>query len=768
MSLLRKILCAVFISFICSIASAETFVIKSIRVNGLQRISVGTVLSYLAEISVKEGERIDTSETPDIIRALYKTNFFSEVSLTRSNDDLIISVVERSVIGSLNITGNSKITKKQLIEALKTVGIFEGQALDPAVLNAIQHAITHEYYNKGLYSVKVNIDIQSEKRNRSAVAIKIHEGPTAKIKSIKIVGNKVFKEKTLLKEFSLATTKLWSFITDSDKYSQEKMYADLEKLRSYYMDRGYLHVKIDTPPKVSITPDRKSIYIVISLTEGEVYKLGGFELGGDLLGKRTEVLKLVQLKPGSIFSRKDVIDAQSAIKLFLGDYGYGMADIRDESTVDEKNNSVRIKFIVIPGHRVYVRNINFSGNHKTNDEVLRREMRLQEGSLFSLSKINESSRRLANLGYLQDVDHEVIPVADSNNQVDLLYKAKETSAIGLQLQGGYSDREGWLYGTSISDQNVFGTGKTTFLGFDNSKATQYYKVGYYDPYFTINKIGLSLGGHIRKTNPNKISGELSSYTNSIYAGEAFFDVPLSDDSQYGFGLGIEHIAINRTSRNPHPKAEDFLNANGTSFNQFKLMGSWSYSYFDRAPFPTKGFGHSIGVEVYGPLNRNSLEFYTAEYKAALYVPLFTGFIFSANADFGYGDGFGKTKDLLFLKNFMAGGIGSVRGFESNTLSNDEGKYKNQVIGGNILTLASASIIIPNPFQDILRPRVFIDVGNVYDNYFKFGDLRSSYGIQLEWRTPLSPAPLVFSVARPLRKKSWDDRSLFQFSIGGSI
>lgn len=768
MSLLKKILGAVLIaSFcVCTIANAETFVIKNIRVNGLQRINYATVLSYLAEISVKEGERIDTADTSDIIRALYKTNFFSEVTLNRNNDDLIINVVERSVIGSLSITGNSKLTKKQLTEALKHVGISEGQALDLMVLNAIKHAIVQEYYNKGLYSVKVNINIKPEARNRSAVSIKIHEGPTAKIKSIRIVGNKAFKEKTLLGEFSLTTTKLWSFLTDSDKYSQEKLYADLEKLRSYYMDRGYVHIKIDTP-KVSITPNRKGIYIVINITEGDIYRLGGFELGGDLLGKRAEILKLTKLKTGSVFSRKEIMDAQSAIKLFLGDYGYGLADIQDESYIKEENHRVYIKFIVVPGHRVYVKSINFSGNHKTNDEVLRREMRLQEGSLFSLSKINESSRRLANLGYLQDIEHEVIQVPDSNNQIDLLYKVKETSAIGFQLQGGYSDREGFLYGASISDQNLFGTGKTAYIGFDNTKVTQYYHVGYYDPYFTINKVGLSLGAHMRKTNPNKISGELSSYRYSTYGIDAHFDVPLSDYSKYGFGLGVEHITVHRATIGFNQKIENFLNAHGTVFNQAKLTADWGYTNFDRFPFPTQGFGHSIGAELYGPLNSHSLEYYTTEYKANLYCPLFKDFIFNANLDLGYGYGYGKTKTLFFLKNFYAGGIGSVRGFEADTIVNDEAE-RNAVIGGNILTLASASIIIPNPIQNMVRPRVFVDIGGVYDNYFKFSDLRSSYGIQIEWRTPISPMPLIFSFARPLHKKPWDNTTLFNFSIGGSI
>lgn len=766
MLLLRKMLWVLALISICSGANAEMFVVKNIHVNGLQRISLGTVLSNLHDI-VKKGDKIDTSETSNIIHALYETKFFSDVAVKRNNDDLIINVVERSVIGSMNISGNSKITKKHLIDALKNVGVAEGQPLDPAVLYAIKRAIINEYYNLGLYDSKVSIDVKPEVRNRSAVTIKIHEGPTAKIKSIKIVGNKAFKEKTILKEFSLSTTKLWSFFTHSDQYSQEKLDADLEKLRSYYMDRGYLHIKVDGT-KVTITPDKKGIYIVISITEGSVYRLSGIDVDGDLIGKRSEILKLVTLKPGKIFSRKEIHEVQNKIQLFLGDRGYGMAEVGfAEPDFDEINKRVRIKFIVKPGHLVYIRHVDFTGNHKTNDDVLRREMRFQEGSLFSLSKINDSGRRLANLGYLQDIDHKISKVPDSNNQVDVVYEVKETSAITANIQGGYSDRDGFIYGAGLSDTNFLGAGKTASISFNNTKATQSYGIGYRDPYFTADKIGFSINAYIQKANPNKIKSELSGYRNSTYGGLFSFDMPLSDNTQVALGFGIEHITIHR-GNNTNNEIDDFLNANGTSFNQFKVVSSWSYSYFDRAIFPTDGFGHSIAGELYGPLNRHSLEFYKLEYNANWYRPLFMGFIFHARGDLGYGDGFGRTKKLFFMKNFYAGGIGSVRGFEADTLS-DLQKDADKVMGGNVLTLASASIIIPNPMKDMIRPSVFVDVGNVYENRFKFENLRASYGVQLEWMTPLN-VPLIFSLGWPIPgcKKSWDHTTPFQFSLGLSI
>lgn len=751
--------------FSYSIASAESFVIHKIHVTGLKRISLGTVLSYLP---VKEGESIDSTETSEIIKELYKTNFFTEVTLERRNNDLIVHLVERAVISGISISGNSKITKKQLLEVLKSVAIVEGQALDQAILNSVKQAIIQQYYNLGLYNATVNVEVNPVERNRVAVAIKIKEGPVAKIRSIKIIGNKAFREKVLLKEFSLTTPKMWSFLTHSDQYSKEKLDADLEKLRSYYLDRGYLHIKIDST-RVSITPDKKSIYIVVKIVEGSLYCFSGFMLDGELLGKRSNILKLITLKVGEVFSRKAIIETQERINQFLGDYGYGMSNIKVDPEINEEHKNVLIKFIIHPGHRVYVHHIDFKGNYKTNDEVLRREMRVHEGGSFSLSKINESRRRLANLGYLQDIDYKVIPVTDSNNQVDLLFDVKETSAISANVQAGFSDKDGFLYGASLNDQNVFGTGKSASISFDNTKSTQYYSLGYHDPYFTVNNIGFSLNGYLQRSTPGKV--DLSAYTTNICGLLASFDAPLSDYSRVSLGLGFEHIAIGK-SYTPSSEVNDFVNKYGYHFNQFKLVSSWSYSNLDRAVFLTSGFANTVSLEGYGSLNSQSLEFYKIDYTACWYYPLVQDFVLRAGAEVGYGDGLGKVKRLPFFKNFFGGGIGSVRGFEAGTLGDNFDTNK-KALGGNLLTVASASLIIPTPMKDTIRPSVFVDLGNVYytsndtDNgRFNLKDLRASYGIQIEWRTPL--APLIFSLAKPIRSKSGDHFDMFQFSISTSI
>lgn len=766
MSLLKKLLCGVFILlFICSTAYAEEFIINKIRFSGLQRITLGTALSYLP---VKEGDRIDSSQTTYIIRDLYKTNFFSDVSVACSGNDLLINVVERAVIGSIKVSGNSKITKKQMDEVLKGVDLVEGQALDQALLNGVVQALIQQYYNLGLYTAKVDAKIKPLERNRVAVVININEGLAARIKSIRITGNTIASEKTLLGEFSLAPTKFWSFFTNSDQYSKEKLDADLEKLRSYYMDRGYLHFRVDST-KVTITPDKKHIYITVNVVEGVPYKIKGFSLDGNLIGKRDEILKLITLKVAQVFSRKDIMEIQAKINRFLGDYGYGVPEIGVDPVVDDNNKQIFLKFMVNPGQRVYIHRINFSGNTKTHDEVLRREMRLQEGSMFSLSKIEESKRLLANLGYLEEVEYKVTPVQDEPHQMDLTYSVKEGSATQAAIQGGLSDAEGFLYGASVSDSNFLGTGKTTSIRFDNSRSTQVYGLGYYDPYFTINHIGFSVNGYLSKTDTGKLQGR-SAYSTDIYGALASFVIPLSDRDNVTLGAGIEHIKLKGELGTPQ-YIKYFINTYGYIYDEIKMVASWQHSSMNRAIFPTKGFAQSLSLTGYAPINKRSLEFYTIEHTTSWFQPLFSDFIFHTRTDIGYGNGLGKTKKLPFFKHFFGGGIMSVRGFEDGDLgstdSEDTHDEYSRARGGNIMTVASASIIFPSPvMKDTIRPSIFVDVGDVYDSSFKGKDLRGSCGVQLEWRSPLMP--LVFSLAKAVRKKDGDRLSVFQFSLSTSI
>lgn len=743
--------------FITSVASAEQIVIHKIKVYGLQRISLGTFLSYLP---VKEGDRIDTSQTPTIIKTLYKTGFFNEVNLTQKNGELIITVAERPVIGSIKVSGNKKIDTKQLQTVLKTAGLVEGEAFDNSVLNSVEQALVQQYYNLGAYNAQVKTSIKQEARNRVAVNIDITEGPTAKIKLIRIIGNNAFSEKALLKNFTLTKSSIFTIFSSNDQYSKEKLDADLEKLRSFYFDHGYVNFKVDSA-QVSITPDKKSIYITIHVTEGAIYKIKGFSVTGNLIGKRKEIYNLIELKPGDVFSRKTLLDIQTNLTMFLGVYGYGMPNIKIQPKIDDKTKLVFINFDIEPGKKIYVRRINIVGNTKTNDVVIRREIRQQEGGLFSVLQQEESKRRLANLGYLQDINTKIDPVPGNPDQVDLTYSVKDASSASANLQVGFSDADGFLYGLSINEQNLFGTGKSLTLGFDNSKDYKNYNISYYNPYFTTNNISLLTTGYAQFNNPGAIN--LSAYSANIYGGAMTFGFPFSDYNRLNLGYGVEHIEIGTTLATSQ-QVLDFIANNGSVYNDLKLISGWSFTNQDRAVFPTKGFSNSINLTVGVPLGKKSVNYYTADYTASYYHPIYKNFIFHARGEAGYGNGYGKTHGLPFFKNFYAGGIDSVRGFESGTL----GPLDNfgHALGGNVITVASASVIFPNPVGDSLRTSVFTDVGNVYDNKFVGSQLRASAGIQGEWRSPLGP--LVFALAKPISKHPGDNQDIFQFNIGTSL
>lgn len=767
MNLFKRILCSLLLVTFASTALADEFIIHKIIFVGLDHISPTTALHNLP---IREGDRIDSSQTTQVIRELYRKNFFSDIKIDRKNNDLIITVVERPVIGSIKVSGNSKITTKQMDEVLKNSGLTNGQILDQAMFAAMIQGLKQQYNVMAMYDVKIDTSITAQKNNRVLVAIKINEGPVAKIKAIKITGNKAFSERTLLNQMTLATTKLWSFFTDADKYNKEKLDFDLEKIHFYYLDHGYLNFKIkDT--KTSITPDKKYIYITVNIDEGAPYKIEGFEVSGDLLGHHKEVNKLIMLKSGQVFSRQDAITSKENIVKFMGNYGYGMPEIQIEPVVNDTKRVVFVKFHVNPGKRVYIHNIIFEGNTKTRDEVLRREMRLQEGSVFSLSKIKEGSRRLSNLGYLENVDYKVAPVPERPNQVDLTYSVKEASAISANVQGGFSDAEGFLYGASLTDANIFGSGKTASMRFDNSKATQLYSLGYYDPYFTVNHIGFAVDAYLNKTDTSKLSGR-SAYSTDTLGSMASIVLPLSDYDALTFGAGIENIKIKAKS-DSRARVLNFLKQYGSSFTELKLVIDWRHSSFDRAIFPTNGFSQDLNLTVYGPLNKHSLSFYTITHKTSWYQPLFFGFIFHTNSGIGFGNNIGgRPNQLPFFKNFYAGGLGGlgqVRSFEPGDLGFQD--RVNKATGGNFLTAASASVIIPAPMKDIVRPSVFFDIGNVYSTYYKdwrfeTSKLRASVGVQLEIRTPL--APIVVSLGKPVRKQNNDKLRAFEFSISTSI
>lgn len=753
-----------------SLASAEIFTINKIEVRGLHGVQLGTVLSNLP---VKEGDKIDSSQTSEIIRDLYKTGFFDNVDITRSNNNLIITVIERPTIGEINISGNKDITKKQLLSSLKDIGLVEGEVYSESALSGLEQALLQQYYNLGHYNVRVEANIAKQSRNRVAVNIKIYEGPSAKIKAINIIGNNHFSERKLLGNFSLTTSKWWNFtfMSHADQYSKEKLNADLEKLRSFYLDRGYLRFKIDST-QVSITPDKKYIYIIVHITEGAQYHLSGFNLSGNLLGKDAQVRKLITINKGDVFSRQTIIDINSNINQLYGNFGYAMPEINANPSINDQNHTVFLNFVVNPGKKYYIRRINFSGNNKTNEEVLRREMRQQEGALYSLGKINASKHLLSNLSYLENVDTKLEPVPEHPDQLDLTYKVKETSSASANFNVGYSDADGFLYGLGINESNLLGTGKALAASFTHSKFNQVYSATYFDPYFTKNHISMKVDAYSQQMSPDSVG--LTPYSTNAYGGAMTFGIPIiSDFHRLTAGIGYDFIKI-FTDAFTSREINEFIRKHGNKFNEAKVMSSWDYTNYDRAIFPTNGYAQSLNAEVDFPAASKSLSFYKLGYNTRWYYPLYKHFILHTYTDLGFGDGWGNTSELPFFKNYYAGGIGSVRGFEAYSLGPRDSSTN--PMGGNILADASVGLIVPSPWNDRLRPTIFVDAGNTFNTltgpdafHFSFEQFRVATGIQFEWRSPIGPL-LVFSIAKPIYSpnKKLDRDKLFDFNVGASF
>ncbi len=754
----KQMICAglLFLSS-CFALAADEFLVKHIEVDGLQRIPRQTVLDYLP---IHEGQMLAPSDTSAIISSLYQTGFFSDVSLSRKGDTLIIQVVERGTISLIKISGNKAIKKDDLMTALKQSGISEGETYNQATLQGMKQALLEQYYSLGRYSATVDVQVVPQPRSRVELDITIHEGDIAKVREINIIGNHAFSTHKLLKNFKLAPTHWWNFLSKSDEYSSDKLEKDLESLRSYYYDRGYLKFTIDSS-QVTITPNKKDVYITIHVTEGPVYRVQGYNITGNLLGLESDLRKRIHIKPNEVFSRKKMLAISDAITRYYADRGYATANVQVKPTLDDARQLVFITFEVTPGNRMYVRQINYFGNTKTADYVLRRETRQMEGALYSASNLDQTMRRLNNLGYVENIEVQTEPVPGKSDLVDLKYTLKESSSTNASAQVGFSDTYGLLYGANITQKNFRGTGKSVSVGFNNSQYVQTYSFNYFDPYYTTSGISRGFSLYFQQTTPGDTN--LASYTLGAYGAMMNYRLPLSEYDFVNFGYGYEYLSLN-VGDMPSEQIENFVKAHGTRFNNAKLTLGWTHNDYDRAIMPTKGFGQYLGGEAGVPLLPQSLDYYKVNYDGTYYHPIIRGWIVELNGNLGYGNGYDGYSTLPFFKNFYAGGIGTVRGFEGNTLGPRDSH--NNPLGGNILLTGSFNVIVPNPISDRLRTSVFVDVGNVYDNHMSDLSARSSTGVEVDWVSPLGP--LKFSLARPLHSTDTDELQVFQFSVGTSF
>lgn len=757
-----KTIACLFILFLIgsqAVKGEEGFVVDNIQVNGLQRISAGTVYNYLP---VNVGEFLSEDRVPDAVRALFKTGFFKDVSLAREGSTLIVNVTERPSIAKIIFEGNKDISSDDLLKALNNIGLAEGKVFNQQMLEKVEQELSRQYFSHGKYGLKIDTEVSPLTRNRVGIHINISEGRVAKIREINIVGNRVFENDELLDNFELSTGNLLSFYTKDDQYSKQKLSADLERLRSFYLDRGYINFSIEST-QVAITPDKKEIYITVNVKEGDVFMLEQVKIAGNLIIDPEEVVNLVQVGPGEIFSRKNATETSKAISDRLGDEGYVFANVNMVPEINDTDKTVAMTFYVDPGKRAYVNRINFQGNSKTRDEVLRREMRQMESSWASTSKIERSKVRLERLGYFEEVNVETPPVPGTADQVDVNYSVTERPAGNLTAGVGFSQVQGIIVNANISQDNVFGSGKRLNLAFNNSDIFTNYRFGFYDPYFTLD--GVSLGYDIGYRTTDARQANISSYLTDVANAGANFGIPLSEFNRLNFNIDLKHTTLKETGFTAN-EVRAFINREGNTFITLSPSIGWTYDTLNRAIFPTDGGQYRLSA--LGTVPGSDLEYYKVSYKQQQYFPIAKDLTFSLSAEVAYGDGYGKTERLPFFEHYFAGGVRSVRGFNDNTLGPRDSQ--GLPFGGSTKVAGSAEVFFPVPFMKDLksvRLGTFLDAGTVSDNFSNIGGaMRYSVGISGEWLSPFGA--IAVSAGKPLNLKEGDDERVFQFSFGSGF
>ncbi|MGH8547023.1 MAG: outer membrane protein assembly factor BamA [Methylococcales bacterium] len=773
----RSVLFSLLLCLFPQVWAMESFVVEDIRVEGLQRISEGTVFNYLP---VQAGDTFDENRSAEAIRALFKTGFFKDVSLSRLGDVLVVSVVERPAIASIDLKGNKDLKSEDLLKALKDTGLKEGQVFNRQTLDKVEQELRRQYFSRGKYGVKVESKVTPLSRNRVAIEISISEGSVAKIQQINIVGNHAFQEKVLLDLFELSTSNLLSFYTKDDQYSKQKLSADLERLRSYYLDRGYINFTIEST-QVSITPDKREIYITVNIKEGSVFTLDEVRLSGNLVVDPDQLIPLVQTSPGDIFSRKQATETSKAITDRLGDDGYAFANVNMVPDINDEKRTVNLTFFVDPGKRVYVRRVNIKGNTKTRDEVIRRELRQMEAAWASTAKIERSKTRLERLGYFEEVNVETPAVPGTSDQIDVDYTVEEKSAGNLSAGIGFSQVQGLIVNASVTQENVLGTGKRVNFTFNNSNVTTIYRFGYLNPYFTLD--GISLGYDISYIATNGFQANVSRFSTDEFLSGVNFGVPLNEFDSLRLNLDFKSTKINTFANSPcqikstladgtqNPACGTtigFVDQNGDNFTSFPIAVGWSHDSRNQAVFATEGGIQSL--QALATVPGLKLEYYKVSFRAQYFFPISSDFTLALNTDLGYGDGYGNTNGLPFFENFYGGGPNSVRGFQQNTLGPRDSN--GSPFGGNTKVFGSAEVYFPVPFvEDVKSVRLggFVDAGNIYDNNpstISSSGLRYSAGLSAEWLSPFGA--LKVSVAQPFNQQTGDRIQRFQFSFGSGF
>jgi len=750
----QLILFVLGVALALSAQAFDPFVVKDIRIEGIQRTEAGTVFSYLP---VKVGETMTDDKAAQAIRSLYATGFFKDVSLEVDNGVLIVSVQERPSIAQIDIAGAKEFSKEDLIKGLRSIGLAEGRIFDKGVLDKSEQELKRQYIGRGKYSAQITTTATPLERNRVAVRFEIVEGEISKIRQISIVGTKAFKESELLSQLKLRTPGLMTWYSKDDQYSKQKLSADLETLRSYYLDRGYLEFNVDST-QVSITPDKKDVYITIGVTEGAQYTVSDYKVAGEMLIPEAEALKLVKLKVGDIFSRARLTESTKAMSERLGNDGYAFANVNAVPDLDKEKRKVAFTFFIDPGRRVYVRRINISGNTRTRDEVIRREMRQLEGGWYSADKITKSKQRVDRLGYFNEVNIETPSVTGTTDQADLNVSVVEKPTGNILLGAGFGSSDGVILSAGVSQQNVFGSGNFIGLNVNTSKVNTVYALSFTQPYWTVDGVSRGFDIYKRNTDPGAIGAGLYR-TQSL--GEQFrIGVPFTEIDSLSIGLGFDGTIITQYPGFSPVRITNYVNRFGSGNTTFLGSVGWGRDTRDSAIYPTRGGIQRASLE--SGLPGGSLQYYKVGYQIQRYFPLNRTLTAYLSGDIGYANGIGS-KGLPFFRNYYAGGVSSVRGYFTSTIGpKDE---TNAPTGGSKKMVGSAELLFPFPGMAndrSVRLGTFMDVGMIGESY-SFSDARAAAGLSVLWTSPFGP--IKISVAQPFRSQFGDSKQRFQFTFG---
>ncbi len=747
--------------------ATEPFVITDIRVEGLQRTEPGTVFNYLP---MQVGDVMSDEKAAQAIKSLYATGFFKDVRIENEGDVLVVTVQERPSVTQIDFSGNKSFQTDKIKDGLKQIGIAEGQIFDKSQLDRAEQEIKRQYLSQGKYSAEVKATASPLERNRVAIRFEITEGPAAKIRDINIVGNHLFKTEDLRANFLLTTPNWMSWWNKDDQYSKQKLTADLEALRSFYMNQGYLEFSIDST-QVSISPDKRDVYITVNLTEGEKYNISKTKLAGDLLLPEEDLRKLINIQDGEVFSRQKVTDASKNMNEKLGEEGYAFANVNAVPEINKLEHTVAFTFFIDPGRKVYVRRINVQGNTRTRDAVVRREMRQLESAWYAGDKIKRSKERIQRLNFFDSVELETPSVPGINDQVDMNVTVAEKATGSVQFGAGLSSSDGVVLGFNVNQPNFLGTGNRVALQVNTSSFNTVYSLSYTDPYFTPD--GISRGFDIYRrdvdtSRRNSTTLNVGSYNSQSYGVGMRFGMPMSEMDFISAGVTLDFTDVELSSSSPIQYLRFCGNTSGCSSNSIVTNLGWTYDSRDNILFPRRGVLQRLSGDL--SLPGLDLQYYKISYQHSWYKDLGKDFTLMLNGEAGYADSYGGKK-YPFFKNFYAGGVNSVRGFLNSSLGPRDinpSSGADFAVGGTKRFVGNVELFMPVPFvsqSNQFRLSAFVDGGGVYGENDSINSeyLRFSTGVGVTWVSPFGPLKLV--LAKPLNDKNYDDTQVLQFQFG---